>query len=263
MQGLPDFTVGGALRQTVDTLKQQAGTLLCLGFALYAVPAALMGLLPRLGFVPGTGMLRAVAAADGPVAPLVAYGLASAVVVLCGSLLASAATVWASFRGLYGRPSSFGEAAGEAGRVLPANIAMVILMGLGVMLGSLLLVIPGVMLFLRWSVAVPALVVERAGILGSLGRSRDLTRGHRWAVLGFLLVTGLLNLVAFAVFGFGGGLLGRVLGGIAGQALAVVANAVANAAMSAIGGAATAALYFELRRAGEGVASAETVEAFT
>ena len=146
---------------------------------------------------------------------------------------------------------------------MPANLAMTILIGLGLMVGFLLLAVPGVMLLLRWSVAVPALVVERSGVLGSLGRSRDLTQGHRWAILGFLLVLALIDAVVFGAFAFGGGMLAVSLQGVGIAVALPIVTLVVNAMLSAFNGAATAALYFELRRAGEGGLAVETAAAFT
>ena len=268
MYGSPDFTVGGALRQTFDIVGRHAATLLGLTAAFYAVPAAVLSLLPKLGLVLSAGAIQEAAATGEPlptfaVGGLIAYGLISGVVIFLGSLLATAAVVWTSYEGLRGRPADFPAAAARALRVLPANFAMALLISLAFMLGFLLLVVPGIMLILRWSAALPALVVERAGILGSLGRSRDLTRGHRWAILGFLLVLALIDLVVFGVLGFGGWGLAKSLPGAAGATASQVVNLVSNAVLSTVNGAATAALYFELRRAGDGGLADETAEAFT
>ncbi|MEW6631486.1 MAG: hypothetical protein AB1440_11500, partial [Pseudomonadota bacterium] len=58
----------------------------------------------------------------------------------------------------------------------------------GVWLGSFILFsIPGMVLWARWFVAVPALLQERSGVLKSLARSRDLTKGSRCLLAGFWL----------------------------------------------------------------------------
>jgi hypothetical protein len=57
-----------------------------------------------------------------------------------------------------------------------------------VALTFLALFIPLVILFLMWFVATPACVVERRGAVRSLGRSRELTKGHRWKIFGLILV---------------------------------------------------------------------------
>ena len=56
--------------------------------------------------------------------------------------------------------------------------------------------------------ALPALVIERTGVFGALGRSRALVRGRFWAVLGLLVL-------AFLVTLFSAGLVGAIAGAFA------------------------------------------------
>ena len=95
-------------------------------------------------------------------------------------------------------------------RRLPAVVALALLSGIIVGLGTLLCVIPGIYFYVAFAVAVPVLLVEGAGPSRALGRSRELVRGRWWgtcgvAVVGYLLVsivslalTGLVVGVAFA-----------------------------------------------------------------
>jgi hypothetical protein len=95
-------------------------------------------------------------------------------------------------------------------RRLPAIVGLALLSGLLVALGTLLCVIPGIYLYVAFTVAVPVLLVEGAGPRRALGRSRELVRGRWWgtcgvALVGYLLVsvvsvalTGLVVGVAFA-----------------------------------------------------------------
>jgi hypothetical protein len=69
----------------------------------------------------------------------------------------------------------------------------VIAAGLGIALGLFALIIPGIILALRWSVVAQAAAVEREGWLPALKRSGELTRGNYWRILGLLLITGLLS----------------------------------------------------------------------
>jgi hypothetical protein len=57
-----------------------------------------------------------------------------------------------------------------------------------VILAFVLLIIPLIILYLMWFVATPACVLERLGTFGSMGRSRALTKGHRWRIFGLILV---------------------------------------------------------------------------
>jgi hypothetical protein len=65
--------------------------------------------------------------------------------------------------------------------------------------GLLLFVIPGICLSVMWSVCVPVIVIERAGPLAALGRSRELIRGYGWSVFGRLVGLALIQSVVSSV----------------------------------------------------------------
>lgn len=90
------------------------------------------------------------------------------------------------------RDTSVGDLARSAMPVILPLIGAGFLIVIGVGLGLLLLIVPGLYLLTRWSVTAPALVVERGGVIASLRRSRELVQGHGWPVFGTLLVTFLL-----------------------------------------------------------------------
>ena len=76
--------------------------------------------------------------------------------------------------------------------VLPAVAATSIMASLGIGLGLLLLVIPGVILALRWAVASQAAAIENRDWQAALRRSRELTRGNYLHVLAVLLIATLI-----------------------------------------------------------------------
>jgi hypothetical protein len=78
-------------------------------------------------------------------------------------------------------------------RVLPVVVAAVIVAGLGIALGFLALIVPGVVLALRWSVVAQVAAVEHEGWIPSLRRSSALTRGHYWHIFGLFVITTLVN----------------------------------------------------------------------
>jgi hypothetical protein len=57
-----------------------------------------------------------------------------------------------------------------------------------VLLGVMVLIVPGVMLMAMWYVAVPACVVEKTSPEQSLRRSSVLTKGFRWKILVLLVL---------------------------------------------------------------------------
>jgi hypothetical protein len=77
---------------------------------------------------------------------------------------------------------------GETVRAAAPSIASVagasILAGIVLTIGLILIIVPGLILITIWAVIVPAIVVERAGLFASFGRSRELVRGHGWQVFG-------------------------------------------------------------------------------
>ena len=67
---------------------------------------------------------------------------------------------------------------------------------LGIGLGVIALIIPGVFLWVRWSAAYGFLCVEGAGVMESLRSSFELTRGSFWQILVALLIPTVLALGA-------------------------------------------------------------------
>ncbi|HEO65004.1 MAG TPA: hypothetical protein ENI73_03940 [Spirochaetes bacterium] len=64
-----------------------------------------------------------------------------------------------------------------------------------ILLGFILLIVPGLILAVGFSVSVNALVVERLSPVQSLRRSWRLTRGKRWPILGLMVLYGVTNLL--------------------------------------------------------------------
>ena len=83
-------------------------------------------------------------------------------------------------------------------RFLPA-VAVSIVSALAVFLGSLLLIVPGLIVTCMLYVAVPASVIERPGLRGALARSRALTAGNRVKLFALALLTVVVNLAITTV----------------------------------------------------------------
>lgn len=98
------------------------------------------------------------------------------------------------------RDLSIGGLLSSVSKVLGPLLWTAILVGLGVFVGMLALIIPGLVLLTWWAVAAPVVVVEVRSPTESLGRSRALVRGHGWQVFSVLVVTFLLIIIARLVF---------------------------------------------------------------
>lgn len=99
--------------------------------------------------------------------------------------------------------------------------------GMGVVVGGLFLLIPGIVIGLSWSLA-PLLVIDRGmNPTEALQKSNDLTAGRKWTILlGNFLAT-LTAIVAAGVLASLGGQVHFMLGGLLGFVGAIVAGAIA------------------------------------
>jgi hypothetical protein len=97
-----------------------------------------------------------------------------------------------------------------------------ILAALGIAIGFLLFIVPGLFLITIWSLIVPVIVLEHARALESFGRSRGLVRGNGWNVFGVVILTFLI----LALFGV---LLGVLLSPLSPELQNLVSNVVSGA----------------------------------
>lgn len=74
-----------------------------------------------------------------------------------------------------------------------------ILAGLGVGLGVVFFVVPGLIFLTWWALIAPVIVIENRSALDSFGRSRELVRGNGWTVFGVVIISALLSVVAAAL----------------------------------------------------------------
>ncbi|WP_311269815.1 glycerophosphoryl diester phosphodiesterase membrane domain-containing protein [Sphingobium sp. WCS2017Hpa-17] len=84
-----------------------------------------------------------------------------------------------------------------------------LLSGLAMVLGFLCLIVPGVMLFTRWALGLPALLRENLSVSEAMGRSSALTDGNRWRILGMAL---LIWIPFFLIMALIGGLMAAFAG---------------------------------------------------
>jgi hypothetical protein len=93
---------------------------------------------------------------------------------------------------------SFGETLAAARPFLGRIAGASILAGLGIGLGLILLIVPGLVLLVWWSLTVPVIVFENTGAVESLGRSKRLVSGWGWQVFGVFVLMFLL-LIGFGI----------------------------------------------------------------
>ena len=132
---------------------------------------------------------------------------------------------------------------GQLLRAVTPVLGQLILVGIvaavGVVIGFVFLIIPGLILLTIWSVAAPVVVLEHPGVFRALGRSRQLVRGNGMRVFAVILLLYLLvGVVGYIIeaaaesAGSGAGIVARVVVGVLSAPLSALAASV---------------LYFELR----------------
>jgi hypothetical protein len=99
-------------------------------------------------------------------------------------MVVSVVAIHAGINHLNGKKVTVGAALQKSSQTFLAVWGISILTGLGVILGLVLLIVPGVFLALAWSAAVPVRVMEKIDATEAISRSFALTKNHRWAILG-------------------------------------------------------------------------------
>jgi hypothetical protein len=236
----PRFEIGRVASRTFGVIGRNLVVFLSLATLLAGVPQAIVGYFT----------LTAVFGSGGASAFLISGCAALIGFVAMGVL--QAALIHGSVADLNGRKANLSDCLSTGLRFFLPVIGVSILTGLGIAVGFVLLIVPGVLLALAWCVNVPVVVVERKDVFAAFGRSADLTRNHRGAILvlviAYALVAGILQQVTLAVTG---GFSLATLGSF--NATQWVVLTVLQVAESLIGAAGIAAIYYELRSIKEGI----------
>lgn len=218
-------SVGSVFSRVFGIYGGQASTLIPVAFALFLVVGILQGLLP--------GILGLIAALASVVASLFYTGM---VVKLVEDVEDGR------------RDHTAGELMKSVTPVVGPLFIAGLIVGVGVAIGLLLLIVPGLILLTIWAVVGPVVVVERAGVTDALGRSRALVRGNGGSVFLVILVSFLITFVVSAVLGA----IGAAIGGVV---VRIIFSVLANTLTAPIAALVGAVLYFTLRGSG-GIAEA-------
>lgn len=120
-------------------------------------------------------------------------------VQICGGflldLVVTAAVLYGTIEQLRGRRAGIGESIGVGIKRLLPVLGVGLLSLLCISGGGFLLLIGSVVVYCMLYLAVPVAVVERPGVLASLKRSRELTSGHKGAILGIFIVLFIFNVI--------------------------------------------------------------------
>jgi hypothetical protein len=244
-----DFRIGHALSRALSVLSRNF--LPFFGINVVAVLPVLI-----LGAVAGATtatQVQSIGVATG-IGTLVAIGFGTLILMIVLQALSQAVVLYGAFQDMLGRQLNIGESLRVGlSRFFPI-IGVAICVGVLAMLASFLLLFPAFILATMWFVAPPACVVERLGPLDSMGRSRMLTKGHRWPIFGIWLLLVVVSAVVSA-------LLNRVLAPT-GVLVTFLGAVIWNALFSAFYSIFVVVTYHDLRVAKEGVDTEQIASVF-
>lgn len=240
--------IGRVLQGTFSVIGRNFVTFLVLSLIFAGLPSVLTTL--------GLSQMRA----TGPTTfnmPQWQVLIPSWLVAIVANSVLQGALVHATVSDLNGRPARIADCLATGLRHFLPLIAIGILSALGIAVGAMLLLVPGIMLACAWCLAVPSEVVERTTIMSSFRRSRDLTRGNRWRIFGLFALYVILSWVIQMVLA---GVFAGVTGNISAASLMITpVIAVINGMIGATG---VGVLYSEIRQARDGIGAAELAAVF-
>lgn len=262
----PQFDVGRVINRTFAAIKNNPKVFIVTSLLVIGLPMFIIGLLPIfMGLDSG---LNDTDAMSNMIVGSVIGAVITMIFLLIASVVLQGALIFAAVRDFNNESATLGEAVSVGFRYFFPLIGMAILVSLGIMAGFILLIIPGVLLALGWSIAAPIMIIEQKSITDSIGRSWELTRGYkRWILLLWVILT-VISVVITAVLSIftlvagdpttvmleGGSTLFHFLNS--------VFSAIAQALSTMIGAAGVAAVYYEIRQIKEGVGAESLASIF-
>lgn len=228
----------------------------------------LLSLVPTLLTIVISGMLNGFDVALGVGQPevggsgyFVRFGLSMVAQLALGGVT-TALLVQMAYDAKLNRPIQIGRYIGPAlSAMLPIAI-LGILSGILIGLGTVALILPGLLIYAVYSVMPAAVAIEKVGFSG-LGRSAALTKGYRWPIVGaailiwivtFVVTFGAMFLVGLLIAGTGGGGTGITIG--------VLAFAVISSIAAGFGSISVALIYARLREIKEGTSVRDIAAVF-
>ena len=163
-----------------------------------------------------------------------------------------AGMLYGVFQAALGKPLDVGECVTIGFKRLGRTIGVALLSWFLTILAFFALIIPGIIVSVMLSLAIPVAAVEPVGVTESLRRSAKLTQGLRMLLFGVLLMLGLLNWLC-SIFGL-------VLAGA--PMLSFAWSMLTTVVLGAIGIVASGVMYFAARAHKESIGTEEIAAVF-
>lgn len=264
------FDVGRVVSKTFGALRNNPVQFLLLTFIGFGLPAILFSLWPIfLGLDEGINMYDPTWADDIAWGGIIGPAIAAYLIFICVMIVMYAALVQMSVNALNDKEVKVSDGLRTGLRLFFPLLGITILAMLGIMVGLMLLIIPGIFLALGWMLSTQVRVIEGGTVTGALSRSWTLCKGYKRWILLMIIIFSVLGAVIGLVFQlpvlfFGNSQTAMFEGG---STTFWVANAIGtglsqmvSAALSYVGLTAT---YLEIRRVKEGVESDKLADIFS
>jgi hypothetical protein len=229
---LSAIDVGAVIRRTFQIYVDQAPVLMPAAAVVFAI----------------SGVLRVALSAASPGLGLIGW----IVSILATTLFTGMVTELVADVQDGRRDASVGQLLSAVTPVLGQLVLVGIVEGFGILIGFILIIVPGLILLTIWAVAAPVVVLERPGGLRALARSRELVRGNGWSVFAVILLLVILVAIAAAAIELGAVAVSTGLGLVVTVVIGILATPLSSLA--------AAVLYFDLRRVHAGAAAPEEPE---
>jgi hypothetical protein len=168
----------GVLSEAWDLYRRFASHFLLIAFAIYVITAILVALLSLAGFF---GAILGV---------ILSF---AATYVVQASLIKAVQDVRDGRVDL-----DLGQTVQAASPYILPVIGAAILAGIGITIGFILLIVPGLILLTFWCLIIPFIVIGGSGVFAAFGNSWRTVRGYAWRVFGTYVLVFLI-LIAFSI----------------------------------------------------------------
>ena len=231
------FDLGRVIGRTFSTIRGN-------WMAFFAAAALFVGIPSALMAFGQADLTTSEASATAFLAMILGWAL-----YLVGAYVVQGMVVKAAINSFNDKQTTFGEALSAGAKVFLPLLGLAIVAGVATGFGYILLIVPGIMLTVLWSVSAPAVVAEK--------------RGDRWHIFGLLVIYLVLSMiVGMLVGGVNLAAGGTFSGGAPSTVVTMITNALTNTLTSVVASAGVAALYYELRAIKEGAGPEQLASVF-
>ena len=254
------FDVGRVVSNTFKALRHNPIPFLLLTFVGAGIPMMLFSLWPvLLGVGEGINIYDPTWSENIEWEGIIGAAIGVYLIYMLMIVVMYGAIIQMTMNALNDRSVRLGEAVKSSLSLFFPLLGIFILYFLGMMVGFLLLIIPGIFISLGWALSIHIKVIEGGSVTGALSRSWDLSSGYKRWILLMMIIFGVLGAVIGLVFQipvlfFGNSQTAFLEGG---SMTFWIANAIGtglaqmvSVALSYVGLTAT---YLEIRRVKEGV----------